>query len=343
MDILFILDPFDSLKPEKETSIAMMRAAEAAGHRVVGCLQGDISLDRGKVVARMTPLVTTGRDKPWYRADEPFTAPLSTVDAVIMRKDPPFDMEYVYSTYMLERAVEQGARVYNNPAAIRNHNEKFSITAYPELTTDVLVTRDPALLREFVARHGEAVLKLLDGMGGASIFRARQDDPNLSVILETMNRFGTRTVMAQRYLPDIVKGDKRILLIDGQVVPHALARIPKAGEARGNMAAGGKPVAQPLSARDREIAEYLAPKLAAQGLFLVGLDVIGDSLTEINVTSPTGFMEITAQTGFDVPAFFIERLAARVVADRAAQAAGKPLTGRAAADAVSAAGHGQPG
>ena len=166
MDILFILDPFDSLKPQKETSIAMMRAAEAAGHRVVGCLQGDISLDQGKVVARMTPLVTTGQDKPWYRAAEPFTAPLSTVEAVIMRKDPPFDMEYVYSTYMLERAVEQGARVYNNPAAIRDHNEKFSITAYPELTTDVLVTRDPALLREFVARHGEAVLKLLDGMGG---------------------------------------------------------------------------------------------------------------------------------------------------------------------------------
>ena len=150
-----------------------------------------------------------------------------------MRKDPPFDMEYVYSTYMLERAVEQGARVYNNPAAIRDHNEKFSITAYPQLTTDVMVTRDPARLREFVARHGEAVLKLLDGMGGASIFRARQDDPNLSVILETMNRFGTRTVMAQRYLPAIAQGDKRILLIDGEVVPHALARIPQAGEARG--------------------------------------------------------------------------------------------------------------
>ena len=321
MDILFILDPFDSLKPQKETSIAMMRAAEAAGHRVVGCLQGDISLDQGKVVARMTPLVTTGQDKPWYRAAEPFTAPLSTVDAVIMRKDPPFDMEYVYSTYMLERAVEQGARVYNNPAAIRDHNEKFSITAYPELTTDVLVTRDPALLREFVARHGEAVLKLLDGMGGASIFRARQDDPNLSVILETMNRFGTRTVMAQRYLPAIAQGDKRILLIDGEVVPHALARIPQAGEARGNMAAGGKPVAQPLSARDEEIARYLGPRLAAKGLFLVGLDVIGDSLTEINVTSPTGFMEITAQTGFDVPDFFIAQLERRVAADRSAAGA----------------------
>ena len=321
MDILFILDPFDSLKPKKETSIAMMRAAVVRGHRVFGCLQGDISLDQGKVTARVTPLELTGELSPWYKAAEVRTEPLSAFDAVLMRKDPPFDMEYVYSTYMLERAVEQGARVYNNPAAIRDHNEKFSITAYPQLTTDVMVTRDPARLREFVARHGEAVLKLLDGMGGASIFRARQDDPNLSVILETMNRFGTRTVMAQRYLPAIAQGDKRILLIDGEVVPHALARIPQAGEARGNMAAGGKPVAQPLSARDEEIARYLGPRLAAKGLFLVGLDVIGDSLTEINVTSPTGFMEITAQTGFDVPDFFIAQLERRVAADRSAAGA----------------------
>lgn len=321
MDILFILDPFDSLKPKKETSIAMMRAAVARGHRVFGCLQGDISLDQGKVTARVTPLELTGELSPWYKAGEVHTEPLSAFDAVLMRKDPPFDMEYVYSTYMLERAVEQGARVYNNPAAIRDHNEKFSITAYPQLTTDVMVTRDPARLREFVARHGEAVLKLLDGMGGASIFRARQDDPNLSVILETMNRFGTRTVMAQRYLPAIAQGDKRILLIDGEVVPHALARIPQAGEARGNMAAGGKPVAQPLSARDEEIARYLGPRLAAKGLFLVGLDVIGDSLTEINVTSPTGFMEITAQTGFDVPDFFIAQLEKRVAVDRSAAGA----------------------
>ena len=321
MDILFILDPFDSLKPKKETSIAMMRAAVARGHRVFGCLQGDISLDQGKVTARVTPLELTGELSPWYKAAEVRTEPLSAFDAVLMRKDPPFDIEYFYSTYNLERAVEQGARVYNNPAAIRDHNEKFSITAYPQLTTDVMVTRDPARLREFVARHGEAVLKLLDGMGGASIFRARQDDPNLSVILETMNRFGTRTVMAQRYLPAIAQGDKRILLIDGEVVPHALARIPQAGEARGNMAAGGKPVAQPLSARDEEIARYLGPRLAAKGLFLVGLDVIGDSLTEINVTSPTGFMEITAQTGFDVPDFFIAQLEKRVAADRSAAGA----------------------
>lgn len=270
----------------------------------------------------MTALTLTDGQHPWYEAGEVGTEDLARFDAVLMRKDPPFDMEYVYSTYMLERAIDQGARVYNHPAAIRDHNEKFSITAYPQLTTDVMVTRDPGRLREFIARHGEAVLKLLDGMGGASIFRARRDDPNLSVILETMNRFGQRTVMAQRYLPAIAQGDKRILLIDGEVVPHALARIPQAGEARGNMAAGGRPVAQPLSARDREIAAYLGPRLAAKGLFLVGLDVIGESLTEINVTSPTGFMEITAQTGFDVPAFFIERLERRVSADRAAARAG---------------------
>ncbi|MDO4636290.1 MAG: glutathione synthase [Lautropia sp.] len=322
MDILFILDPFESLKPEKETSIAMMRAAHARGHRIFGCLQGDVSLDEGKVTARVTALTLTDGRHPWYEAGEVGTEDLARFDAVLMRKDPPFDMEYVYSTYMLERAIDQGARVYNHPAAIRDHNEKFSITAYPQLTTDVMVTRDPGRLREFIARHGEAVLKLLDGMGGASIFRARRDDPNLSVILETMNRFGQRTVMAQRYLPAIAQGDKRILLIDGEVVPHALARIPQAGEARGNMAAGGRPVAQPLSARDREIAAYLGPRLAAKGLFLVGLDVIGESLTEINVTSPTGFMEITAQTGFDVPAFFIERLERRVSADRAAARAG---------------------
>ncbi len=229
-----------------------------------------------------------------------------------MRKDPPFDMEYVYSTYLLQHAVRQGARVFNDPSAVRDHNEKFSITEFPELTTDVLVTRDPARIRAFVSERPEAVLKLLDGMGGASIFRVRGDDPNLSVIIETMNHFGTRTVMAQTYLPEIADGDKRILLIDGEVVPYSLARIPKRGESRGNLAAGGTGRAQPLSAGDRRIAEQLAPILAARGLFLVGLDVIGEQLTEINVTSPTCFREIADQTGFDVAGLFIERLEARV-------------------------------
>ena len=233
---------------------------------------------------------------------------MSDFSAVLMRKDPPFDMEYLYSTYLLEQAARQGARVVNDPRAVRDNNEKYSITEFPALTTDVLVTREPARIRSFIAEHAEAVLKLLDGMGGASIFRVRGDDPNLSVILETMNQFGARTVMAQKYLPAISAGDKRILLIGGEVVPYSLARVPRSGESRGNLAAGGTGRAQPLSPRDREIAEILAPILLSRGLFLVGLDVIGDCLTEINVTSPTCFREIADQTGFDVAGLFIARL-----------------------------------
>jgi len=231
-----------------------------------------------------------------------------------MRKDPPFDLEYVYSTYLLEHAVREGARVFNHPKAVRDHSEKYAIAEFPEFTADTMVTRDPARLRQFVQQHGEAVFKLLDGMGGASIFRARAGDPNLSVIVETMNQFGARSVMAQRYLPQIADGDKRVLLIGGRVVPFALARIPKLGESRGNLAAGGTGRAQPLSARDREIAESLAPRLHARGLFLVGLDVIGDCLTEVNVTSPTCFREIAEQTGFDVAALYVERLEAETAA-----------------------------
>jgi glutathione synthase len=219
----------------------------------------------------------------------------------------------VYSTYLLEHAVREGARVFNDPRAVRDHSEKYAIAEFPQFTADTMVTRDPVRLRAFVERHGEAVFKLLDGMGGASIFRARRDDPNLSVIIETMNQFGARSVMAQRYLPAIADGDKRVLLIGGRVVPFALARIPKAGESRGNLAAGGTGRAQPLSARDREIAETLAPRLHARGLFLVGLDVIGDSLTEVNVTSPTCFREIAEQAGFDVAAMFVEALEREIV------------------------------
>ena len=229
-----------------------------------------------------------------------------------MRKDPPFDAEYLYATHLLERAQAQGARVFNDARAIRDHNEKLAITEFARFVAPTLVTRDAALLREFVAEHGRAVLKLLDGMGGTSIFQASIDDPNLSVIIETMNQFGARSVMAQRYLPEIAQGDKRILLIDGVAVPHSLARIPKAGEARGNLAAGGTGRAQPLSERDREIAEALGPGLAARGLLLVGLDVIGDFLTEVNVTSPTCFREIMDQTGHDVAGEFIMALERRV-------------------------------
>jgi glutathione synthase len=306
--IAFIVDPLPKLKLEKDSTIAMMAAAAARGHRIYACEQGQISLSEGRVVGDFVELTLTGEEPRWYRAGPVTECSLADFGAVLMRKDPPFDMEYVYSTYLLEHAARQGALVVNDPRAVRDNNEKYSITEFPTLTTDVLVSRDPDRLRAFVARHDEAVLKLLDGMGGVSIFRVRSDDPNLSVILETLNVFGARTVMAQKYLPAIAAGDKRILLIGGEVVPYALARIPKSGESRGNLAAGGTGRAQPLSARDREIAEQLAPILLSRGLFLVGLDVIGDNLTEINVTSPTCFREIADQTGFDVAGLFIGRL-----------------------------------
>ena len=307
-NIAFIVDPLPKLKLEKDSTIAMMAAAAARGHRIFACEQGQISLSEGRVVGDFMELTLTGEAPRWYRAGPPAECALADFGAVLMRKDPPFDMEYVYSTYLLEHAARQGATVVNDPRAVRDNNEKYSITEFPSLTTEVLVTRDPVRLRAFVARHEEAVLKLLDGMGGVSIFRVRGDDPNLSVILETMNLVGSRTVMAQKYLPAIAAGDKRILIIGGEVVPHSLARVPKSGESRGNLAAGGTGRAQPLSARDREIAEHLAPILLSRGLFLVGLDVIGDNLTEINVTSPTCFREIADQTGFDVAGLFVARL-----------------------------------
>jgi glutathione synthase len=236
---------------------------------------------------------------------------LDAFDAVIQRKDPPFDMEYVYGTYLLELAERQGARVFNKPSAIRDHNEKLSIAQFPQFTAPTLVSSSAERLREFHRQHRDVIFKPLDGMGGAGIFRVGDDGMNLGSVIETLTGNGARTIMAQRYIPDIVKGDKRILLIDGKPVPFALARIPQAGEVRGNLAAGGTGVAQPLSQRDREIAESLGPILAARGLLLVGLDVIGDNLTEVNVTSPTCFQEITQQTGFQVAAMLIDAVEAR--------------------------------
>jgi glutathione synthase len=311
MRIAIILDPLDTLKTYKDSTFAMMVAAHARGHEIHVCEQRELGLEAGRVVARIRRLHLTdvsGESDAWFQLEADAVVALRDFDAVLMRKDPPFDMEYVYSTYLLELAQGEGARVFNDPRAVRDHNEKLSIARYPQFIAPTIVTRDPQRLRDFVAEHGEAVFKLLDGMGGASIFRARAGDPNLSVIIETMNRFGERTVMAQRYLPQIAEGDKRVLLIGGQVAPFCLARIPAAGEARGNLAAGGTGVARPLSARDREIGEALAPELFAQGLLLVGLDVIGECVTEINVTSPTCFREITAQTGFDVAGMFIDAL-----------------------------------
>ena len=274
--------------------------------------QGDIFWRKHRVAGFAARLHLTGEKDIWYRSDAAAETDLAQFDAIVMRKDPPFDMEYVYSTYLLEAAEAQGAKVFNRPRAIRDHNEKLAIARYAQFTAPTIVTRLEKVLRDFVAEHGDAIFKPLDGMGGTSIFKVSRDDPNLSVIIETLTQLGTRTIMAQRYLPEIVDGDKRVLLIGGKPVPYCLARIPKAGETRGNLAAGGTGVARELTARDRQIAETLAPLLHAQGLLLVGLDVIGTCLTEINVTSPTCFQEIMNQTQCNVAGLFMDALAEEI-------------------------------
>jgi glutathione synthase len=308
MDFAFILDPLPALKAHKDTSIAMMRALTARGHRVFALEAGDLYWTKETTAARVVPLEIRPGDHDWYTAGAPEDRALADFSAVLMRKDPPFDMEYVYATYLLEAAERAGARVFNRPRAIRDHNEKMAIAGFTEFVAPTLVTRDAGRINAFIDAHGDVILKPLDGMGGTSIFRVRSDDPNRNVIIETVSRDGARTVMAQRYIPAIVDGDKRVILIAGEAVPHALARIPKPGETRGNLAAGGRGVARPLTAQDRRIAQALGPKLWAEGLLVVGLDVIGEHLTEINVTSPTCFVEITEQTGFDVAAMFADAL-----------------------------------
>src|SRR2546423_9617417 len=300
MDFAFIVDPLASLKAYKDSSVAMMREASGRGHRIHAVQQGDVYWRDGRVSGRTVPLTLSNEDRDWFAAGELALRGLETFDAVLMRKDPPFDMEYVYSTYLLDAAQVQGARVFNAPQAIRDHNEKLALMQYAEHTVATLVTRRDDLLDEFVEREGDVILKPLDGMGGTSIFRVRSGDPNHNVIIETLTAHGQRMIMAQRFIPEIVHGDKRVLVIAGEPVPYSLARIPKQGETRGNLAAGGRGVAQPLTTRDEEIARAVGPKLWEQGLLLVGLDIIGDYLTEINVTSPTCFVEITQQTGFNV-------------------------------------------
>src|SRR5512141_243156 len=308
MDYAFILDPLPELKAYKDSSVAMMRALAAREHRVYALLQSDVFWDARGTRARVLPLTVRQDDHDWYAAGEPEERALRDFAAVVMRKDPPFDMEYVSSTYLLELAEREGARVFNRPRAIRDHNEKLAISEFAEYIAPTLVTRDAERIGAFIDDHGATIVKPRDGMGGTSVFRVRADDPNRNVIVETVSRQGARTVMAQRFIPEIADGDKRVLLIAGEPVPYALARIPKPGETRGNLAAGGRGVARPLTARDREIAAALGPKLKAEGLLVVGLDVIGDCLTEVNVTSPTCFVEIAEQTGFDVGAMFAAAL-----------------------------------
>jgi len=313
MHVLFIIDPLPLLKAYKDSSVAMMRALTAKGHTLSAAMMHDLYIEQGTVRARATGIdLVDGADShghAWWRESSPAAdAELTGFDAVIMRKDPPFDMEYVYVTHLLEYAQARGARVFNSGAAIRNHPEKLAITEFSQYTAPTLVTSDMTRLRAFHASHQDVIVKPLDGMGGTGIFRMRAEEPNLGAILETLTGNGSRTIMAQRYIPEIADGDKRILLIDGEPVPYALARIPLAGETRGNLAAGGRGVARPLTPHDLEIAHAVGPVLARRGLLLVGLDVIGRYVTEINVTSPTCFVEITEQTGFDVAGFFVTAL-----------------------------------
>lgn len=313
MHVLFVLDPLPGLNAYKDSSVAMMQALVARGHHFSVALQGDVFIERGQVLARATQInLVAGANlhEPhwWTEVGAPVDTPLSAFSAVLMRKDPPFDMEYVYITHMFDYAQAQGARIFNSGAAIRNHPEKLAITEFAQFTTPTLVTRDMARIKAFHQEHGEVIVKPLDGMGGTGIFKLAANEPNLNAILESLTHDGQRSIMAQRFIPEIAQGDKRILLIGGEPVPYCLARIPLAGETRGNLAAGGRGVAQPLSKRDWEIAREIAPQLSKRGLLLVGLDVIGDYVTEINVTSPTCFVEITEQTGFDVGARFVEAL-----------------------------------
>jgi glutathione synthase len=289
----------------------MMREAQKRGHQVVDCQMTDVRWQRGESVsAQVRHITLTGQPDTWFTETSSSRANLKDFDAVIMRTDPPFDSEYFYATHLLSQAEREGAKVFNSPAALRNHPEKLAILEFPQFIAPTLVTRNEADIRAFHAEHGTIILKPLDGMGGTGIFKVGADGLNLGVIIETLNRGGSQTVMVQKFLPGIAQGDKRVLLIGGKPVPFCLARIPQGGEVRGNLAAGGKGVAQPISARDREIAEALGPILFARGLMLVGLDIIGESLTEINVTSPTCFQEITDQMGCDVAALFMDAVQA---------------------------------
>jgi glutathione synthase len=295
MNLLFILDPLESLKTYKDTSVAIMHEAFARGHSLFVCAQHDIFLRNEIVKIQATNFKLSDKEN-WFELGQSEEVLPKNFDAILMRKDPPFDNEYLYSTYLLELATNQGARVINNPASVRSWNEKLSVAKFPQFAPDFLVTSNQNLIREFLVKHKDIVVKPLDGMGGSGIFRIHEYDHNIGVILETATQFGTQTIMAQRYLPQILQGDKRIIVINGEPLPYSLARIPKAGETRGNLAAGGTGVAQLLTPRDLEIATTVGKALKQEGLFLVGLDVIGDYLTEINVTSPTGMVEIAAQT-----------------------------------------------
>ncbi len=313
MRLAFVVDPLEDLKAYKDSSVAMMREAARRGHAVHAFEARSMYVHGGTVRCRALPISLTDDDDDWYAPAGPvLEARVADFERVFMRKDPPFDQEYYYATLLLERAAAAGTTVVNDPRALRDWNEKLAILRFPAFSPPTLVAAGMDRIQAFIDEHRDVIVKKLDGMGGTLIFRVTAADPNRNVLVETLTDDGRRTIMAQRFIPEIARGDKRVLVIGGKPFSHCLARIPKAGETRGNLAAGGKGVAQPISPRDREIAEAVGAELVKAGIVFAGLDVIGDWMTEVNVTSPTCFREIQDQAGFDVSGMFIEALERRL-------------------------------
>lgn len=307
-----IMDPIGSIKYHKDSTLAMLLAASRRGWNLFYIEQGDLYLEQGEACASMRPLQVFEDEHRWYELGESTSRPLSELNVLLMRKDPPFDMEYIYTTYILEQAEREGTLVVNRPQSLRDANEKVFTARFPQCTPPTLISRSAMQLRNFIQQQGETILKPLEGMGGASIFKTEPNDPNTSVIIETLTDNGQRYAMAQRFIPQISAGDKRILLIDGEPVPYALARVPAKGELRGNLAAGGTGVGVELTERDYWICEQVAETLREMGLLFVGLDVIGDYLTEINVTSPTCIRELDKQYGLDIGGQLMDAIEKRV-------------------------------
>lgn len=310
--LAIVMDPIRTIKVYKDSSFAMLLAAQARGWELVYMEQADLYLRDGVAFARARRLTVRDQEFDWFELDQPWEQPLADLDVILMRKDPPLNLEFLYTTYMLEQAERAGVLVVNRPESLRNSNEKLFTARFPECCAPTLVSRDPTRLRSFFDEQGDIILKPLDAMGGSSVFRVRAGDPNVSVILETLTDLGQRTAMAQTFIPEISAGDKRILMIDGEPVPYALARIPAAGETRGNLAAGGHGEGVALSERDRWICAQVGPELRARGLLFVGLDVIGDYLTEINVTSPTCIRELDRIYGLDIAGELMDCIAGKL-------------------------------
>ncbi|MCL1050277.1 glutathione synthase [Shewanella abyssi] len=307
-----VMDPISDINIKKDSSFAMLMAAQSRGYQLFYMEMNDLAMVNGQAMATMRALTVKEDPQDFYQLAEAIDTPLADLDVILMRKDPPFDTEFIYATYMLERAEEQGVLIVNKPQSLRDANEKLFTAWFSEFTPETVVTRDEQRIRAFHKEQGDIILKPLDGMGGSSIFRVKKDDPNLGVIIETLTNEGQQYAMVQAFIPDITAGDKRILVVDGEPVPYSLARIPQKGETRGNLAAGGRGVAQPLSESDWHIARTIGPELKKRGLIFVGLDVIGDKLTEINVTSPTCIKEIEAAFDVDITGMLMDSIEARI-------------------------------